>query len=115
MSLQSLLAADTATLERPTVTKDASGGQQRATWSEVAAGVPCRVEDLSANAQLVYLQQNMLVTHLVTTQNGDGRVGDRWVTSDGRNLLVHGAMKVRGMGSIQTYYEYQCEELRPGA
>lgn len=114
MSLQSLLSSDSATLERPTITKDSSGGSVRS-WTTVDSDVAGRIEDLSAKDQLAYMQKSMVVTHYFTTQNGNGRNGDRWLTSDSRYLLIQGSMKVRGMGGIDTYYEYQCEELRPGA
>lgn len=114
MSLQSMLR-DTATLQRATVTKDTSGGSVRATWAVVDSNVKVRVEDLSAAQMLLYLQNDMNVSHNVTTQNGNGRIGDRWLTSDARYLLIQGAMKIRGMGGIPTYYEYAAAEIRPEA
>lgn len=113
MSLQSLLN-DTATLQRPTSTKDSSGGFTNS-YVAVDSDVDCKVEDLSANDVMAYMKRDMIVSHNVTTFNANGRNGDAWYTSDSRLLIIQGVVKVRGQGGIDTYYEYVCNELRPGA
>jgi len=114
MSLASLLAKDTATLQRPTQAADTSGGLVP-TFANLATGVNVRVEDAKSSTVRNYATDGIIVTHTIFTQNGSGAKSDRWITSDGRYMQVQGIRKRRGIGGMDTFYNYDCLELRPGA
>lgn len=114
MSLASLLAKDTATLQRRVETAGTSGGIVPS-WVDVTASVPGRLEDAKAETKKLYAADNIVVTHTWFTENGNGRIGDRWLSSDGRYIKIAGVRKRRGIGSMSTFYTYDCTEVRPGA
>lgn len=114
MSLQTLLSNDTATLQGSTQTADTSGGIIPV-YATITSGVNVRVEDAKSSTQKLYAVDGIVVTHTVFTESAAGAKGYRWVTSDGRNLLIQGIRKRRGIGGMSTFYNYDCLELRPGA
>lgn len=114
MSLDSMFT-NTATLERSAKTSDTSGGIVRSPWTEIAAAVPGQMEDAKSETKRIYAVDNIVVTHTWLTQNSDGYKGDRWLSDDGRYMVIEGVRKRRGKGSIPTFYLYDCKEVRPGA
>jgi hypothetical protein len=113
MSLSSLLDNDSVTVQRATTTPDAAGGAVRS-WSNLFINVAARVEDLSASGRLRFMQYDQNISHNVTCQQDGILEGDRIITSDNRTLLVvpGGVVKVRGIGTIDDYYEVNCMEYR---
>jgi len=114
MSLQTLLSRDTATLQRPNQAADTSGGLVP-TFVDLATGVNVRVEDAKSSTVRAYATDGIVVSHTIFTENGSGAKSDRWITSDGRYMEIKGIRKRRGIGSMDTFYNYDCLELRPGA
>ena len=101
MSLLSMLRT-TATQQRATKTKDASGGQVM-TFADIAGStdVPCDIQPASGNVQVRYMQQNKVVTHtMYFSERLTVLAGDRFATSDGRYLHFQG-MKPAAPGYTQ--------------
>ena len=104
MSLESLLAEDTCTLQRQKVVADSSGGPTRPTWTTVAESVPCKVEEASSAQRLQWAAMQIPVSHVVYTQRTDIQNGDRLLTSDGEYIRVNGVRRQRAMGGIAEYW-----------
>lgn len=131
MSLQSLLANDTVTVQqRAASRRDASGGLAAGGWGAVPGMLPtttltngstasgpfnARVEDQTASQTLAYAMRGMNVGTVVFTQQGGIGAGMLFNTSDGRVLMVEGSISNRQLGGIPTYYQYVCSEYRVGA
>ena len=111
MSLESLLAADSMTVQRPASTADAAGGRVTS-WPAVYSGVPCRVQVANADQRTQFEQLEMKVTHQVFTQLADIENGDRMVISDGRTLRVVGDAKRQQLGTIPTFFMVMAEQIR---
>jgi len=109
--LTTLIAADSADLQRSTQTDDKSGGIVK-TWATYSPGVLVRIQDASASTQRRYAVDNIIVTHTIFTQESRGQRGDRWVSSEGRYFLIRGIEKRRTLGGIETFYVYDCEEVK---
>ena len=109
--LTPLLAADSADLQRSTQTDDKSGGIVKS-WATYSTGVPVRIQDASASTQRRYAVDNIIVTHTIFAQESRGQKGDRWIDSAGSYLLIKGVQKRRGIGGIETFYNYDCEEVK---
>lgn len=115
MSLASLLANDTITVQKPGgPNKDASGGFSRTPAVDLYTSVQARVLDAGSQQQLQYAQLQIQVSHVVLTEQAGIGNGHLILTSDGRTLRVTGVEKKRGLGGIETYYRVLCLESRPG-
>lgn len=112
MSLESLLAGDTLTIESPLGTVDDSGGPEVSPWTSFASAVPGRVEAADGSLREMYAAQGMVVSHVVYTQLDGIRQGFRITTSDGIYLLVEGVMKQRQLGTIPTYYQLAARQVQ---
>jgi hypothetical protein len=110
MSLRSLLANDTITIRKQTVSKDSSGGSTR-TRSDRIADVPARVEELSGGQRLQYQQLMIAATHRVFSEDGSAVNGDVIVTSDDLILRVTDRALQRKIGSMPDFWEYLAEEV----
>lgn len=131
MSLQSILAGDTVSVQqRAAVHRDASGGIQAGGWGVVAgisgskkladgttASGPfiARVEDLSADQLTPFAMRGMSVDTVVYTQQAGIGMGMLITTSDNRKLLVEGVKYNRAIGGMPLFYEIRTSEYRPGA
>ena len=131
MSLQSLLAADTITVQqRAAAHQDASGGIASGGWAAVpgltptgtnAAGetysgpFPARVEDMSSSQIMAYAMRSMVVDSTIYSQTNGIGMGHLVTTSDGKKRVVVGAKTSRTLGSIPQFNEYLTTEYRPGA
>ena len=111
MSLDSLLADDTIVVRRQTVSKDSSGGSTR-TRSDREAAIPARVESIGGTQRLQYAQLAIPVTHRVFTRYRGVVNGDIIVTSDNLVIRVTAVNENRGIGGIDTYFEYLGEEIK---
>lgn len=114
MSLRSMLRT-TGTLERPTTTKDSSGGRSDsfATVSG-ASGVRCDIQSASASIQREYETRQMHVTHSVYFASDIGaREQDRF-TSNSRTFLVMG-YRPASIGYSSWPYVMDVEEITNGA
>jgi head-tail adaptor len=110
VSLESLLAADTVTVQRPTNTKDAAAGRVT-TWAAVYSNVPARVEDTNSHQRLAFAQTGLIVSHVVYTRQEGIQNGDRVIDSLGRVLRVVGFQFFRALGTIPSHWMILCEQV----
>jgi len=90
MSLLSMLPT-TATLERKSSAKDASGGMVN-TFAALAdyTDLPCDIQPANGTVQMRYQQAHLICTHTIYfAADVPAVAGDRF-TSDGRTFLVMG-------------------------
>ncbi len=90
-------------------TTDASGGQV-VTYTLRNSGVGCQVRGASANERLQFLQQNINVSHVITTISTLFQSGDKVVTN-GLTLRVVDIYQTQAMGSIDEFYTISCGQL----
>jgi len=105
MSLESLLAQDTITVERPVISSDGAGGFNQEIWSPVAVGVLARVDIANGQQKSMFAQLQIEVSHTVFTQYGGIKNGDRITSSDGEIYRVVGISRRKAFGGIPEYYE----------
>lgn len=78
MSLQSLTAGWSLTLERPTISQDSSGGPVRAPFVAVLPNIAGSLQPAGSNTVLAYAQRQVRVTHQFYTARDIGaKVGYR--------------------------------------
>ncbi len=114
MSLTALLD-QSLTLERPTVTADASGGTVR-TYGQLLAGVPCSVAPATAKVVADYARLDMVVNyHVYTTADLDSlvsggvKLNDRF-TSGSVHYLVRAVKKsANAQITSEVLYQLDCE------
>lgn len=114
MSLESLINDRTGTLQAQTITPDSSGGKVPS-WADVsgAVSVGIRVQDAKTEVKKAYATKQIVITNTVITQEERGRLGDRWLDSDGVTYyLIRGIRTRRGIGGIDTFYLYDTMEAR---
>ncbi len=112
MSLESLLARDSFTHLRPVWGTDEAGGPIRTSETMLSSGNPCRVEDAGGNQEVLFEGKQMTVSRTVYTLIGSVFNGDFLTTSDGLRLRVISVKWSRSLGTIPSYFTYQCDEVR---
>ena len=114
MSLTALLD-QSLSIERQTVTLDASGGSVR-TFAQIASAIPCMIQPASARVIADYARLEMVVNYSVYTTadldtlvSGGVRLGDR--LTDGTAYYVIKAVKKSANAVITTevLYQLDCE------
>lgn len=105
MSLESLLAQDTITIQRPSVLSDDAGGFSNEVWNPVATNVLARVDIANGQQKSMFAQLQIEVSHTIFTQYGGIANGDRIVSSDGEIYRVVGISRRKAFGGIPEYYE----------
>ena len=117
MSLTALLD-QTLSIERQTVSADASGGSTRS-FSAVLSNVPCAVAPASAKVVADYARRDMIVDHHVYTTSdldtlvpGGVKLGDR--LTDGAVYFLVKAVKKSANKMITTelLYQLDCERRK---
>ena len=111
MSLDSLLGEDIITVRLQTVSKDSSGGSMRVR-SDRTINVPARVESIGGTQRLQYAQLAIPVTHRIFTRYAGVRNGDIIITSDQRTIRITAINENRGIGGLDTYFEYLGEQVQ---
>ena len=115
MSLSSLLDQK-LTLQRQTVTRDASGGLVRS-FTQLLANVPATVCPASAKVAADYARRDMIIDHRIYTTtdlnaviSGGVRLGDR--LTDGAVFYLVKAVKrtENKVISSEIVYEIDCEK-----
>jgi hypothetical protein len=111
MSLEDLLAQDTCTLRKQTVTQDTSGGSVRAR-SDRLKNVPCRIAKAKGSEFEQYMSLGMICHQIVYTKEPGFVKGDVILTSDGRTLRMEAREQVNSIGNLPTYFRYPCSEVQ---
>lgn len=93
MSLHSLCLTHRVTFQEPTITLDASAGQQRQTWADVATltNVPCTIQPLTAKERVLYAQRQILMT-------------DRLFLSANYASLIKRHMRIKDLSTLRYYH-----------
>ena len=93
MSLAALLKS-TITLQRSTMTKDASGGASRS-WANVAAGtnVKADIQPASSSVQFRYQQRSLFVSHTIFLATDIGALETDRITFGSRIFKIVGYRK----------------------
>lgn len=116
MSLGNLLPDRVTHLRPPAaLTRDQSGGivDSPADRQEVATGVACQVNVLSAAQAIIYRRAQMRITHELVTEYSAVENGDVLKLEDDNTILrVRAVNAVRAQGTLGTYYEIQAERIR---
>jgi hypothetical protein len=115
MSISSLLDRKLS-IQRPTITRDASGGAAR-TFATILANVPCAIAPATAKIASDYARRDMVVDHHVyTTTNLDTampaglQLGDRF--ADGAAYYLVKAIKRTANQLVSSEVMYQdCERI----
>lgn len=111
------LLDQTASIQRATVTQDASGASVRTEpWPTILAGVPVSIQPMSANAIYDYARMDINVSHLIyTTMDLNSKIAggllpeDRFSDMDGTKYVVVGVRKqLNQVLSITPLYEISC-------
>jgi hypothetical protein len=89
---------------------DASGGQV-VTYTARDEDIPCLVRGASSSEKMLWMQQNISISHVIAATWSDWRTGDK-VTTGGYSLRVVGIRPQQGVGNIPTWYEITLEELK---
>ncbi len=117
MSLSTLLD-QSLTIERQTVTPDASGGATR-TFAAILADVPCAVSPASTSVVADYAADMLVNYHVYTTTDLDNAVSggvaltDR-LTDGTRYYLVKAVLKsANALVSSEILYQLDCEMRKP--
>ena len=100
---------------RQTNTQDATSGGTVVAWTLRTADVPCLIRGMSGQEQLMFAQQNIVVTHTIygldeTAQSGDKVVNDR----TGKTFLLTSIQIQEGVGNIDTFTFWLGREILPG-
>ncbi len=80
-----MMMRDCLTLQRKIVQRGQTGGQNVPVWQpdDVAADVPCSIQQASASTQLRYMQREMVrVVSIYFIYDYRAKTGDRWVPED---------------------------------
>lgn len=94
-------------VKRPTVTKDAMGGQSK-TWTTVYSAVPCFVQPAIATDKTLYAQKEMVVTHAVYTASNPALRPQDVLWFGSRKFVVKAIRDACEMGLVQCI---DCEEM----
>jgi len=114
MSLATLLT-ESMDVYSATFTPSASGGVERSDVSK-ASGVPCRIQDASAEQRQVNAALGIEITHVIFTKYADAVNGDMIVIGGpiggGGNVFgVVGHRQRRRIGGMDDFYVYTTREL----
>lgn len=94
MSLDSICSTHTVTVERSTMTVDASSGALRTNWTAVAGltTLPCNIQPLSGKERLAFAQKQLLMTDRIYLSGDYTSLilrSDRLRDSTGRIFRIH--------------------------
>ena len=113
MSLDSLIGSNSATLQMQSSTADNSGGMRHTFAATSGQPAAAFIQDAKADTKKSYASQSIDITSTIITYESRGRAGDRWADNDGTTYyLIKGIRTLRGIGGIETYYQYDCTEKR---
>lgn len=116
MSISALLD-QSLTLQRPTVTSDASGGSVRA-FNAILNNIPCAVSPASAAIAADYARRDMVVNYRIYTNldldsavSGGVQLGDR--LTDGSHYYLVKAVKrsANALVTAEVLFEIDCERI----
>lgn len=116
MSLETLLSGEQYDVERANQSAGISGGLL-SEYETVYVAVNCRKQDASTTIKAQYAARSISITHTIFTQQDGLLLGDRFattsiVTTSRQFYVVRGIRKREGIGGIDSFYLYDCEELR---
>lgn len=116
MSLETLLSNERYDIERATQTAGISGGLN-SSYETIFVQVNCRKQDASTTIKAQYAARSVSITHTIFTQQDGLLLGDRFattsiITTSRQFFIVRGIRKREGIGGIDSFFLYDCEELR---
>lgn len=102
------LMTSTVSVNRPTPSKGVTGGQKD-TFSTVYTGLPCSIQPISANWQILYSQRQIETTHTIffAAPEPSLLIGDQLV-SGSTTYLVQG---IRDLISVGKVLAVDCEVI----
>jgi len=100
MSLASLTSGYSATLQKPTVSQDTSGGPVREPFVDVLTGIACDLQPAGSTTVLAYAQRQIRVTHQVyLTRDVAAKTGWRFLFA-GKKYVVKGYQNEAGRSRL---------------
>jgi len=116
MSLSSLLD-QTLSLQRATITQDASGGSTR-TFAQILANIPCLPEPAAASVIADYARRDMLVNYTIYTTSdldtliaGGVQVNDRFTDGSVYYVVKASRKNANSQISSEVLYQLDCERI----